>query len=76
MVSNALVAPFCFLWCQTFILAPDITVLSLRPRPVCVRASAFTVRPGSDAVLFMCRTLLNKFDFGALLAVHHMSNLS
>ena len=28
------------------------------------------VRPGSDAVLFMCRTLLNNFDFGATPARH------
>ena len=40
------------------------------------------IRPGSDAVLFMCRTKLNKFDFGATLARHliptayRVSNLS
>ena len=39
-------------------------------------------RPSSDAVLFMCRTQLNKFDFGATLARHviqtayRVSNLS
>jgi len=44
--------------------------------------SFYYVRPGSDAVLFMCRTKLNKFDFGATLArhviqtAHRMSRLS
>ena len=42
----------------------------------------FSVRPGSDAVLFMCRTQLIKFDFGATLerqliqTAHSVSSLS
>ena len=30
----------------------------------------FLLRPGSDTVLFTCRTVLNKFDFGATLTRH------
>ena len=37
---------------------------------VCFQSSDIGLRAGSDAVLFMSRIYLNKFDFGATLAWH------